>query len=172
VFAGIITIIGLQLRLPHHPTFSAFLEEWPTALSYIVSYFLIVIMWINHRYLWGFAEHSTPKLILWNGGPCVRLRGRHHFVKLSYHAFAYEVVPRVRAGEIHPVLRRSTQRQPRLALPTVVVVAGRARSGGAANWLETRAEVLCPGSSWPFPWDCAPGRRRYAATTADCKREE
>lgn len=79
VFAGIITIIVLQLRLPHHPTFSAFLEEWPTALSYIVSYFLIVIMWINHRYLWGFAEHSTPKLILWNGGPCVRLRGRHHF---------------------------------------------------------------------------------------------
>ena len=64
VFAVIITIMVLQLRLPSRPTFQGLLAEWPTALSYVVSYFLIVIMWINHHFLWGFAKHSTPRLVL------------------------------------------------------------------------------------------------------------
>jgi uncharacterized membrane protein len=66
VFAVIITIMVLQLRLPAQPSFHALADAWPTAVSYAVSYVLIVIMWINHHFLWGFAEHSTPRLILWN----------------------------------------------------------------------------------------------------------
>lgn len=66
VFAVIITIMVLQFRLPAQPSFEALGQQWPTALSYVVSYFLIVIMWINHHFLWTFAKESTPKLIFWN----------------------------------------------------------------------------------------------------------
>lgn len=129
VFAVIITIMVLQLKLPPNPTFDALLREWPTALSYVVSYFLIVIMWINHHFLWGFAKHSTPKLILWNfthmlsaslvpfatawvaesrlgAVPVFVYAAVIILVNLSYHAFAYEVVPRARLGELSPAIRR------------------------------------------------------------------
>jgi uncharacterized membrane protein len=117
IFAVIITIMVLQLRLPARASFAALLEEWPTALSYAVSYILIVIMWINHHFLWGFARESTPRLILWNflhmfAASLVpfatawvadtRLASVSVFVyaavivmvNLSYHAFAYDVIPR------------------------------------------------------------------------------
>jgi uncharacterized membrane protein len=115
VFAVIITIMVLQLHLPSQPSFSALLEQWPTALSYAVSYLLIVIMWINHHYLWGFAERSTPKLILWNfvhmfsaslvpfataWVAATRIASIPVFVyaavivlvNLSYHGFAFDVI--------------------------------------------------------------------------------
>lgn len=129
VFAVIITIMVLQLKLPPHPTFDALLQEWPTALSYVVSYFLIVIMWINHHFLWSFAKQSTPKLILWNflhmlaasvvpfatawvadtrmaAVPVFVYAGVIVLVNLSYHGFAYEVVPRDRPGPMSAAIRQ------------------------------------------------------------------
>ncbi|MBV8638414.1 MAG: DUF1211 domain-containing protein [Candidatus Eremiobacteraeota bacterium] len=117
VFAVIITIMVLQLRLPSQATFDALLQAWPTAVSYAVSYLLIAIIWINHHFLLRFAKDSTRRLILWNFThmfsaslvPCAtawiadtRLASVPVFiyaavillVNLSYHAFAYEVVPR------------------------------------------------------------------------------
>ena len=128
VFAVIITIMVLQLRLPAHATFAALLQEWPTALSYAVSYLLIVIMWINHHALWGFASLSTPRLILWNfvhmfsaslvpfatawvaatriaAVPVFVYAAVIVLVNLSYHAFAYEVMP---AAARRRALTRST----------------------------------------------------------------
>jgi uncharacterized membrane protein len=115
IFAVIITIMVLQLRLPEHATFRALLDQWPTALSYAVSYLLIVIMWINHHFLWSFAKHSTPKLILWNfihmlsaslvpfatawvaaarmaSVPVFVYAAVIVLVNLSYHGFALEVM--------------------------------------------------------------------------------
>ena len=51
VFAVIITIMVLDLRPPDHPTFAALVPLWPTALSYLVSYLFIAIVWVNHRHL-------------------------------------------------------------------------------------------------------------------------
>lgn len=133
VFAVIITIMVLQLKLPAHPTFAAIVAEWPTALSYIVSYFLIVIMWINHHFLWGFAKHSTPKLILWNfvhmlsaslvpfatawvadtriaSVPVFVYAAVIILVNLSYHGFANEVVPRTEFGKSARIRRRALAR--------------------------------------------------------------
>jgi uncharacterized membrane protein len=116
IFAVIITVMVLQLRLPARPSFGALLEEWPTAVSYAVSYLLIVIMWINHHFLWGFAQQSTPRLILWNFAHMfaaslvpfatawvadTRMAPVSVFVyaavivmvNLSYHAFAHDVMP-------------------------------------------------------------------------------
>src|ERR1700744_55029 len=63
VFAVIITIMVLDLRPPDHPTFAALVPLWPTALSYLVSYLFIAIVWVNHRHLLRFTAESTPRLI-------------------------------------------------------------------------------------------------------------
>ncbi len=63
VFAVIITIMVLDLKPPEQPTFAALMPLWPTALSYIVSYVFIAIVWLNHHHLLRFAEYPTPHLI-------------------------------------------------------------------------------------------------------------
>ena len=63
VFAVIITIMVLDLKAPAHPTFRAILPLWPTALSYLVSYTFIAIVWINHHHLLRFSEYPTPRLM-------------------------------------------------------------------------------------------------------------
>jgi uncharacterized membrane protein len=63
VFAVIITIMVLELKPPEHPTFAALLPLWPTALSYVVSYLFIAIVWVNHHHLMRFAEYPAPRLI-------------------------------------------------------------------------------------------------------------
>ena len=47
VFAVLITVLVLELRLPASPTFKALLLLWPTWLSYAVSYLFIHDM--EHR---------------------------------------------------------------------------------------------------------------------------
>src|SRR5262245_54719998 len=63
VFAVIITIMVLELKPPKHPTFAALRPLWPTALSYLVSYYFIAIVWLNHHHLLRFFPHSSPRLI-------------------------------------------------------------------------------------------------------------
>jgi uncharacterized membrane protein len=63
VFAVIITIMVLELKPPEHPTFAGLRPLWPTALSYMVSYYFIAIVWLNHHHLLRFFPHSTPRLI-------------------------------------------------------------------------------------------------------------
>jgi len=63
VFAVMITIMVLELKPPEHPSFAALLPLWPTALSYVVSYQFIAIVWLNHHHLLRFADYPTPRLI-------------------------------------------------------------------------------------------------------------
>ncbi len=63
VFTVVITIMVLELKPPEHPTFAALLPLWPTALSYVVSYYFIAIVWLNHHHLFRFFPHVTPRLI-------------------------------------------------------------------------------------------------------------
>jgi uncharacterized membrane protein len=63
VFAVIITIMVLELKPPELPTFAGLLPLWPTALSYLVSYYFIAIVWLNHHHLLRLFPHSTPRLI-------------------------------------------------------------------------------------------------------------
>jgi len=66
VFAVIITIMVLELKPPEHPTLAALLPLWPTALSYVVSYYFIAIVWLNHHHLLRFFPHATPRVIWMN----------------------------------------------------------------------------------------------------------
>jgi uncharacterized membrane protein len=63
VFSVIITIMVLDLKPPEHPTFAALLPLWPTAISYVVSYTFIAIVWLNHHHLLRFTEYPTPRLM-------------------------------------------------------------------------------------------------------------
>ncbi|OBI07186.1 hypothetical protein A5714_22745 [Mycobacterium sp. E2462] len=63
VFAVLITILVLELKPPKTFTFSALLPEWPTGVSYVVSYLFIAIVWVNHHHLFGYAQQATPRLV-------------------------------------------------------------------------------------------------------------
>jgi len=63
VFAVIVTIMVLELRAPDQPAWSALWPLWPTAISYVVSYLFIAIIWINHHHLMRFAGTPTLGLI-------------------------------------------------------------------------------------------------------------
>jgi len=63
VFAIIITIMVLELKRPSSPTFGALLADWPTWISYIVSYIFIAVVWINHHFLLRYATVVNLRLI-------------------------------------------------------------------------------------------------------------
>jgi uncharacterized membrane protein len=66
IFAVLITVLVLGLHPPERPTFEAFLELWPTWVSYAVSYVFIAIVWANHHYLLRYATEATPRLMWFN----------------------------------------------------------------------------------------------------------
>jgi uncharacterized membrane protein len=59
VFAVIVTIMVLELKAPDVAAFSALLPLWPTAVSYVVSYLFIAVIWINHHHLMRLAGPPT-----------------------------------------------------------------------------------------------------------------
>ena len=64
VLAIIITIMVLELRVPHQATLAALWPLWPTILSYILSFIFIGIYWNNHHHLWQVVEHVSGA-VLW-----------------------------------------------------------------------------------------------------------
>jgi uncharacterized membrane protein len=91
VFAVIITIMVLELRPPEHPTFADLLPLWPTALSYVVSYQFIAIVWLNHHHLLRFTDYPTPRLIWINFA---------HLFAVSLVPFATAWVARTRLAAV------------------------------------------------------------------------
>jgi uncharacterized membrane protein len=64
VLAIIITIMVLELKVPHGTTLAALAPMWPTLLGYLLSFIYIGIYWNNHHHLWHAAEHVTGG-VLW-----------------------------------------------------------------------------------------------------------
>src|SRR5262245_37694071 len=64
VLAIIITIMVLELKVPHSATWEALVELRPTFLSYVLSFVYIGIYWNNHHHM----LHACPRVtgrILW-----------------------------------------------------------------------------------------------------------
>ncbi|MGC4030666.1 MAG: TMEM175 family protein [Tepidisphaeraceae bacterium] len=64
VIAIIITIMVLELKVPHEPSWHALKELLPIFLSYLLSFIYVGIYWNNHHHL----MHLTPRVtggILW-----------------------------------------------------------------------------------------------------------
>jgi uncharacterized membrane protein len=51
VIAIIITIMVLELKVPHEATWEAFTKLWPVFLSYVASFVILGIYWGNHHHL-------------------------------------------------------------------------------------------------------------------------
>ncbi|HKV75864.1 MAG TPA: TMEM175 family protein [Gemmatimonadales bacterium] len=64
VIAIIITIMVLELRAPHEPTFAALQPLTPVFLSYLLSFVYIGIYWSNHHHMFHVCGRVTGA-VLW-----------------------------------------------------------------------------------------------------------
>ncbi|MGZ3423774.1 MAG: TMEM175 family protein [Polyangiales bacterium] len=61
VLAIIITILVLELKVPHEADLHALLRLWPVMLGYVLSFVYIGIYWNNHHHLF----HAAKKVSGW-----------------------------------------------------------------------------------------------------------
>lgn len=64
VIAIIITIMVLELQIPHEPTLEALLELAPVFFSYLLSFVFVGIYWNNHHHMLQLAT-SVNGRVLW-----------------------------------------------------------------------------------------------------------
>lgn len=64
VIAIILTIMVLEMKVPHSESFKDLGDLWPVFLSYILSYIYVGIYWTNHHHLFQAAKHVTGS-VLW-----------------------------------------------------------------------------------------------------------
>ena len=64
VIAVIITIMVLELKPPHAPTFDALRELWPVLLSYVLSFVYVGIYWNNHHHMFKAVERIDGR-VMW-----------------------------------------------------------------------------------------------------------
>jgi uncharacterized membrane protein len=68
VFAIAITLLVLDLRVPAQPPLlSGLLEEWPVFLAYVISFAFILIMWVNHHWMFQHIVRVDSPFMLLNG---------------------------------------------------------------------------------------------------------
>ncbi len=74
VFAIAITLLILEIKVPHLPegaasaeVFRALCGLWPSFLSFITSFMVILIMWVNHHGLFKMVRHADSKFMYANG---------------------------------------------------------------------------------------------------------
>lgn len=64
VIAVIITIMVLELKLPHAATWQALAADLPVFLSYVLSFTYVGIYWNNHHHMLQMVAHVNGK-VLW-----------------------------------------------------------------------------------------------------------
>ncbi|TAN04147.1 MAG: DUF1211 domain-containing protein, partial [Rhodanobacteraceae bacterium] len=64
VIAVIITIMVLELKLPHAATWQALLADLPVFLSYVLSFAYVGLYWNNHHHMLQSVEKVNGK-VLW-----------------------------------------------------------------------------------------------------------
>jgi uncharacterized membrane protein len=65
VIAVIITIMVLELKVPSDTTLTSLRNLAPQFLSYLLSFLVIAIMWVNHHHFLHSARHADARL-LWS----------------------------------------------------------------------------------------------------------
>ena len=64
VIAVIITILVLELKVPHEPTLAALAPVAPVFFSYVLSFIFLGIYWSNHHHLLQAVKHVDGR-VLW-----------------------------------------------------------------------------------------------------------
>jgi uncharacterized membrane protein len=66
VLAIIITIMVLELKVPHGAEFAALLPLWPVFLSYVLSFLYVGIYWNNHHHMLHTVRAVSGGMLLAN----------------------------------------------------------------------------------------------------------
>lgn len=64
VLAIIITIMVLELKVPHGEDLATLIPLWPVLLSYVLSFLYVGIYWNNHHHMFK-AVHEVNGITLW-----------------------------------------------------------------------------------------------------------
>lgn len=96
VIAILITIMVLELKVPHEATWEALRPLWPVLLCYVLSFVYLGIYWNNHHHLLHAAQYVTGG-VLWANAhllfwlslvPFVTTwMGENHFAALTVAAY-------------------------------------------------------------------------------------
>ena len=101
VFAIIITIMVLELKVPHEPTFHALLELLPIFICYALSFLFVGVYWANHHHLFQAVKTINTKIIWANMGLlftlslvpfCTAWIGESGFEKLPMALYCVDVL--------------------------------------------------------------------------------
>jgi uncharacterized membrane protein len=68
VIAVIITIMVLELKVPRDTTLSSLRSMAPQFLSYLLSFLVVAIMWVNHHHMLHSARRADARLLWSNNG--------------------------------------------------------------------------------------------------------
>lgn len=67
VFAIAITLLILEIKLPEHGALApALLKQWPSYLAFLLSFFYIGVMWMNHHRMFTHIRRANDTLLLLN----------------------------------------------------------------------------------------------------------
>jgi uncharacterized membrane protein len=64
VIAIIITIMVLEMKVPHGEEWSELLKLWPVFVSYVLSFVYVAIYWVNHHHLVHLVKRVNAQ-VMW-----------------------------------------------------------------------------------------------------------
>lgn len=99
IIAIIMTILVLELKVPHSAEFSALWDMKEQILVYALSFFLLAIYWVNHHHLMNMATKVNSK-ILWISIIMLFWMSLIPFVTAWVGAYTDSLVPSVTYGVI------------------------------------------------------------------------
>ena len=74
VFAIAITLLVLEIKVPHFEgasssaaLTSALLRQWPSYLALVTSFFTVLIMWVHHHIVFRLVQRADVRLLFVNG---------------------------------------------------------------------------------------------------------
>lgn len=74
VFAIAITLLVLEVKVPHLPDggaggslVRALLAQWPSYVALVTSFFTILVMWVNHHRIFGYVRRVNAPFLYANG---------------------------------------------------------------------------------------------------------
>lgn len=101
VIAIIITIMVLEMKVPHDTGLSALLALWPVFISYLLSFIFVAIYWVNHHHLLHTVHHVNSG-IMWSNNALLFIlslipfttgwMGENHFDKLPVALYSINLL--------------------------------------------------------------------------------
>jgi uncharacterized membrane protein len=98
VLAIIITIMVLELKVPHGDSWNVLIPQWPVFLSYVLSFIYVGIYWNNHHHFLHAAEKvsggvlwANLNLLFWLSLMPVATgwMGENHFARLPVALYGF-----------------------------------------------------------------------------------